>query len=101
MYTKAKFPYHLLQQGFDGLALGTAFARANFSNRRYILFASMFVLVTPLGIALGMGISTSYAPGSKAALGSEAVFNSISAGKHPDLNPNVSNQSGGIVSHRM
>jgi hypothetical protein len=75
-------PKHLLQQGFDGLALGTAFARANFSSRRYTLFGVMFVLVTPLGIALGMGISKSYAPGSKAALGSEATFNSISAGKY-------------------
>lgn len=67
-------------QGFDGLALGSAFINANFSKKRYIVFGVLFVLVNPIGIAIGMGISRSYAPGSRAALGCEAIFNSISAG---------------------
>lgn len=71
---------HVPLQGFDGLALGTAFVKAKFSTARYITFACIFVMVTPIGIALGIGISQSYQPGSKAALGTEAAFNSISAG---------------------
>ena len=68
-------------QAFDGLALGSAFVRAGFSRAKYCLFAALFVLVTPFGIAIGIGVSQSYAPGSKGALATEAAFNSISAGE--------------------
>lgn len=68
-------------QAFDGLALGSAFVRAGFSRLKYCIFAALFVMVTPCGIAIGIGVSQSYAPGSKAALGTEAAFNSVSAGE--------------------
>mmetsp|Transcript_19033 Transcript_19033/g.57508 ORF Transcript_19033/g.57508 Transcript_19033/m.57508 type:complete len:326 (-) Transcript_19033:773-1750(-) len=70
----------VFHQAFDGLALGSAFVRAGFSRLKYCIFAALFVMVTPCGIAIGIGVSQSYAPGSKAALGTEAAFNSVSAG---------------------
>lgn len=79
--TRRQVFQHDVPQAFDGLALGSAFVRANFGWKKYCAFAVIFVLITPIGIAIGMGISTSYAPGSKAALGTEAVFNSVSAGQ--------------------
>jgi len=39
-----------------------------------------FAVTTPLGIAIGMGISTSYNENSSSALIVEGVFDSISAG---------------------
>ena len=68
-------------QAFDGLALGTAFVRAKFSTAKYLAFAAIFVLITPIGIAVGIGISKSYETGSKASLASQGTFNAISAGQ--------------------
>ena len=39
-----------------------------------------FVIITPLGVAIGAGIGASYQTESKAALGAEGGFNSLSAG---------------------
>jgi len=36
--------------------------------------------VTPVGIAIGIGVGSSYRPNSKIALGFEGAFNSVSAG---------------------
>jgi len=36
--------------------------------------------VTPVGVAIGIGLGSSYNSSSKAALASEGVFDSISAG---------------------
>lgn len=68
-------------QGFDGLALGTAFVHAGFKWKQYLIYSLLFVLITPIGCAIGLGISSSYSPSSKAALACEAAFNSVSAGR--------------------
>ena len=68
-------------QAFDGLALGTAFVRAQFSTLKYVMFGIAFILVTPVGVAIGIGISRSYAAGSRASLACQGAFNSVSAGK--------------------
>ena len=65
------------------LALGTTFIRANFSNLKYILYLIVFILVTPVGIAIGIGVGSSYRPNSELALGFEGAFNSVSAGDTP------------------
>ncbi len=67
-------------QGFEGLAIGMAFMRAEYNKVKYLLFMLAFVLVTPLGISIGIGLSTSYNENGKVALGFEGAFNSASAG---------------------
>ena len=71
-------------QGFEGLALGGSFVMAGYSRLKYGLMAAAFILITPIGVAIGLGISSSFNPNSKAALVSEGTFNSISAGAPPE-----------------
>ncbi|BDA43961.1 Fe(2+) transport protein 1 [Coccomyxa sp. Obi] len=70
----------LFHQGFEGLALGSSFVLAGYSRLKYGLMAAAFILITPIGIAIGLGISSSFNSNSRAALASEGAFNSISAG---------------------
>lgn len=67
-------------QGFEGLALGSTFINAQYSSLKYALFSAAFVMITPLGIAIGLAVNASYNPNSKPALLSEGVFNAIAAG---------------------
>lgn len=67
-------------QGFEGLAIGMAFMRAEYRKVKYLLFMLAFVLVTPIGISIGIGLSTSYNENGKVALAFEGAFNSVSAG---------------------
>lgn len=67
-------------QGNEGLALGVLFIKAGYSRWKYFMFAAAFVIVTPLRVAIGIGVSQDYNGESKAALGTEGIFNSISAG---------------------
>ena len=53
---------------------------ANFRTISYVAMACVFALTTPVGIAIGLGVSSTYNPNSKAALGTQGVFDSISAG---------------------
>ena len=56
------------------------YCKAGFSNIKFLLFALAFVLVTPIGVAIGMGIGASYNRSSPVALGFEGGFDSLSAG---------------------
>ena len=67
-------------QGNEGLALGVLFVKAGYSRWKYFLLAAAFVIVTPLGVAIGMAVSSDYNGESKAALATEGIFDSISAG---------------------
>ena len=42
-------------QGNEGLALGCLFAKAGYSTFKYLCLAAAFILVTPLGVAIGIG----------------------------------------------
>ena len=53
-------------QGFEGLALGSAFLRAKFSSLKYMLFLLAFVLITPIGTVIGIAMGNSYNNNSKA-----------------------------------
>lgn len=54
---------------------------AGYSRLKYGLMAAAFILITPIGVAIGLGISSSFNPNSKAALASEGALDSISAGE--------------------
>ena len=70
----------MFHQGNEGLALGVLFVKANYSRLKYFLLAAAFVFVTPLGVAIGIAVNSNYNKESKAALGSEGVLDSVSAG---------------------
>ena len=67
-------------QGNEGLALGVLFVKAGYSRMRYLILGALFVIITPIGVSIGIGVSSSYNSKSKAALGTEGVFDSVSAG---------------------
>ena len=67
-------------QGNEGLALGVLFVKARYSKIKCIILALAFVVVTPIGVAIGIALGRKYNGSSKAALGTEGVFDSISAG---------------------
>ena len=67
-------------QGFEGLAIGLAFMKAEYNKLKYLGFMLAFVLVTLIGICIGIGLSTSYNEDGKVAMGFEGAFTSASAG---------------------
>ncbi|KAF8940467.1 Zinc/iron permease [Dissophora ornata] len=71
----------IFHQFFEGFALGARIADLAFatSYTHYIL-ALIFSLTTPVGVAIGIGISSTYSPNSTSALLVEGIFDSISTG---------------------
>ncbi|KAM5566028.1 zinc transporter 4, chloroplastic [Rosa sericea] len=67
-------------QFFEGFALGGCISQAQFRNRSAAIMACFFAITTPLGIAVGIGISSSYNPNSAGALVAEGILDSMSAG---------------------
>ena len=70
----------MFHQGFEGIALGSQFMRAEYRVRKYLVLMIVFVLITPIGIAIGIGVGNSYEASSHTALGFEGAFNAVSAG---------------------
>jgi len=70
----------MFHQMCEGLALGVTFVKAEYSVMKYCLLGLLFLVITPLGIGIGMGVGNSYSAESKAALGFEGAFDSLSAG---------------------
>lgn len=73
----------VFHQTFEGLGLGSRLAATPWPKSKrwtpYIL-ALIYGLSTPLALGVGLGVRTSYAPGSQKALIVNGVFDSISAG---------------------
>ncbi|KAI8360108.1 zinc/iron permease [Mortierella sp. GBAus27b] len=71
----------VFHQFFEGFALGARIADLAFdtSYTHYIL-ALIFSLTTPVGAAIGIGVSSTYNSSSKTSLLVEGVFDSISTG---------------------
>ncbi|GAA6034480.1 hypothetical protein JCM8097_005350 [Rhodosporidiobolus ruineniae] len=73
----------VFHQLFEGLALGSRIGQliwpAGQGYRKWVM-AAAFGLITPIGIAIGMGVHSGYNPNSGAALLSIGVLDSISAG---------------------
>nr|GMD33056.1 zinc transporter 5-like [Ipomoea batatas] len=67
-------------QFFEGMGLGGCIAQAKFKTRAVALMAFFFSLTTPIGIAIGLGITNVYDENSPTALIVEGILNSASAG---------------------
>ncbi|KAG0206440.1 high-affinity Zn(2+) transporter zrt1 [Mortierella sp. GBA30] len=68
-------------QFFEGIALGSRIADLTFHRRLTpILLVAIFALVTPLGVAIGMGMRSSYTANSVENLIIMGVCNSIACG---------------------
>lgn len=67
-------------QFFEGFALGGCISQAKLRSLQSTLMACFFALTTPLGIGIGIGISSFYNASSPRALVVEGILDSISAG---------------------
>ncbi|KDO64383.1 hypothetical protein CISIN_1g044821mg, partial [Citrus sinensis] len=67
-------------QFFEGMGLGGCITQAKFKSRGVAILALFFSLTTPVGIAIGIGISSVYDENSPTALIVEGIFNAAAAG---------------------
>ncbi|KAG1365108.1 zinc transporter 4 [Cocos nucifera] len=67
-------------QFFEGVGLGGCIVQANFRAKATVIMAVFFSLTAPIGISLGIAISSSYEENSPIALIVEGIFNAASAG---------------------
>ncbi|XP_059441353.1 zinc transporter 1-like [Corylus avellana] len=67
-------------QFFEGIGLGGCMSQAKFRSRSTAIMATFFSLTTPLGIAIGIGISSTYNDSSPTALIVEGTLNALAAG---------------------
>ncbi|KAE8451568.1 hypothetical protein EG329_003641 [Mollisiaceae sp. DMI_Dod_QoI] len=70
-------------QTFEGLGLGSRLATARWpAKKRWMPWAlgALYGVTTPIAIAIGLGVRTSFTPGSNRTLIIQGVFDSISAG---------------------
>ncbi|KAL5721070.1 hypothetical protein ACHQM5_013676 [Ranunculus cassubicifolius] len=67
-------------QFFEGMGLGGCIAQAKFKGQAVAVMSLFFALTTPVGIAIGIGISNIYNENSPVALIVEGVLDSASAG---------------------
>ncbi|KAF9594475.1 hypothetical protein IFM89_031593 [Coptis chinensis] len=67
-------------QFFEGMGLGGCISEAKFKVRPIAVMAAFFALTTPIGIAIGIGITNVYKENSQTALVVEGVLNAASAG---------------------
>ncbi|PWA99784.1 zinc transporter 1 precursor [Artemisia annua] len=67
-------------QFFEGMGLGGCIAQAKYKNMSTAIMAIFFSLTTPIGIAVGIGISSIYREDSSTSLIVEGILNSGAAG---------------------
>ncbi|KAB8233413.1 high-affinity Zn(2+) transporter ZRT1 [Aspergillus alliaceus] len=76
------YPVLVFHQAFEGLGIGARMSALHFGSRRWLPWALclLYGLTTPISIAIGLGVRTSYNPGSKRAMIVQGVLDAISAG---------------------
>ena len=73
----------VFHQSFEGLALGSRLASIEWpSTKRWTpyLLGAGYAISTPISIAIGLGVRTTFAPGSRDFLLVNGIFDSLSAG---------------------
>ncbi|MCJ1297014.1 hypothetical protein MMC34_008583 [Xylographa carneopallida] len=73
-------PALTFHQFFEGFALGARLASCRFSLLNEGVLAVVYSLSAPVGIAIGIGVASSYQPSSTRALITQGTFDSVSAG---------------------
>ncbi|XP_010557016.1 PREDICTED: zinc transporter 3-like [Tarenaya hassleriana] len=77
---KTLFAALMFHQCFEGLGLGGCITQGKFKWMAAMTMAMIFSVTTPIGIAVGMGISSSYDESSPTALIVQGVLNAASSG---------------------
>ncbi|KAL0009488.1 hypothetical protein SO802_010990 [Lithocarpus litseifolius] len=67
-------------QFFEGVGLGGCIAQAKFKSKSAAIMSLFFSLTTPLGVAIGIGVASTYKDDSPTALIIEGTFNALAAG---------------------
>ncbi|KAI7873284.1 Zinc/iron permease [Mucor mucedo] len=71
----------VFHQFFEGVALGTRINDMNIAGwRRPALMGTLFMIMTPIGCAIGIGIHSSFNPNSSSSVLASAILDSLSAG---------------------
>jgi zinc transporter 1/2/3 len=76
------YPVLVFHQSFEGLGIGARMSAIPFGKHKWLpwVLCAAYGLTTPISIAIGLGVRTTYAPGSKVSLITQGVLNAISAG---------------------
>ncbi|KAI4923669.1 uncharacterized protein J4E92_007643 [Alternaria infectoria] len=80
---KTLYPVLVFHQSFEGLGIGARLSSISFpSDKAWMPWAlcALYGLTTPLAIAVGLGVRTTYLPESKVSLMVQGVLNAVSAG---------------------
>ncbi|KAL2942960.1 Zinc transporter 5 [Bienertia sinuspersici] len=67
-------------QFFEGIGLGGCIVQASFKSASTLLMALCFTITTPLGVAIGIGLTNVYDETSPITLIGQGLLNSIAAG---------------------
>ncbi|KAI8150049.1 Zinc/iron permease [Fennellomyces sp. T-0311] len=71
----------VFHQFFEGVALGTRINEMEHKSwTRPLLLGGAFIIMTPIGVAIGIGIHSSFNPNSSSAVLASAILDSLSAG---------------------
>lgn len=76
------YPVLVFHQSFEGLGIGARMSAIPFGKHTWLpwILCALYGLTTPVSIAIGLGVRTTYTPGSKVSLIIQGVLNAISAG---------------------
>ncbi|OCL10341.1 ZIP zinc/iron transport family [Glonium stellatum] len=76
------YPVLVFHQSFEGLGIGARMSAIPFKKGSWLpwVLCTLYGLTTPISIAIGLGVRTTYNPGSFTANVVSGVFDSISAG---------------------
>lgn len=70
----------IFHQFLEGIALGSVAAESGLGNKLVLLFAVIYSITTPTGIAIGIAVRESLDPSSPAMLYTTGILDSIAAG---------------------
>ncbi|BCR84522.1 high-affinity Zn(2+) transporter ZRT1 [Aspergillus chevalieri] len=76
------YPVLVFHQSFEGLGIGARMSAIPFGRHKWLpwVLCLAYGLTTPISIAIGLGVRTTYNPDSKAALIVQGVLDAVSAG---------------------